>query len=195
MTPRPSPKPRPLSAIYIGPNPSPNSIPDLPEPPSPGGSSNGSGLPSPPATNSTGSGSTGDNTTNTGRLRQKPATNMLNGGYGKTSSNGALARIPGNGRIDEEDVHDHDNEDEDSTARLGRQTRRVTSENVLALQRVKSLTQRNRMVSAAPQFSRHRSILLTPFMLLLFLSTPRINPALFIVDACDCRKSCPASGT
>ena len=149
MTARPSPKPRPLSAIYIGPNPSPPVVPDLPEPPSPGSSSNGSGLPSPPATNSTGSGSTGDNSAHGGSLRQKSSqfssTNMHNGSLAKVSSE-ALAKPPASGRIDEEEINEVDNDDEDHTARLGRQSRAAVNENVLALQRVKSLTQRNRLV-------------------------------------------------
>jgi hypothetical protein len=140
---------RPLSAIYIGPNPPAHHIPDLPEPPSPGSSSNGSGLPSPPATNSTGSGSTtGGNSTNTGSLRQRPvslpSTNMTNG----TSIKTPTTSFTKNGRLDEEEDEHENDDDEDHTAQLGRQQfHRSSSENVLALQRVKSLTQRNRMVS------------------------------------------------
>ncbi|KDQ62763.1 hypothetical protein JAAARDRAFT_30681 [Jaapia argillacea MUCL 33604] len=149
MTSRPSfkSKRRPLSAIFLGSSPSSSSsipqIPDLPEPPSPGGSSNASGLPSPPATNSTGSGSTGDNSTNAGSVRLRsvsyPNPTMLNGNHDKTSG--------GNRASSEEDDDDNENE-EDHTARLSngqRSSAHRPSENSLALQRVKSLTQRNRM--------------------------------------------------
>jgi hypothetical protein len=48
---------------------------------------------------------------------------------------------------DDDDDNDNDN-DEDNTARIDRRhSLKSPSENVLALQRVQSLTQRNRMVS------------------------------------------------
>jgi hypothetical protein len=145
-------KSRPLSAIFLGSGPSPSSkLPDLPEPPpSPGGSSNSSGLPSPPATNSTGSGSTGDDTTNFGSIRQRPAsyshppstnnTNMINGKYDHDIKTRSTTNI-------NEDDEDEDDNDEDNTARLDRRrSLKNASENVDALQRVKSLAHRNRMV-------------------------------------------------
>lgn len=161
MTTRPSfasNKSRPLSAIFLGSGPSPSSkLPDLPQPPpSPGAASNSSGLPSPPATNSTGSGSTGDDTANYGSVRQRPASyshspnlnnssiNLLNGNY--ETNNRSTTNIKED-EEDEENDHDNDN-DEDSTARLDRRrSLKGSSENTEALLRVKSLTQRNRMVS------------------------------------------------
>lgn len=158
MTPRPTPlaaKSRPLSAIYIGPSSStctstPPSLPDLPEPLSPLSSS--SGLPSPPATNSTGSGSAGDNEgVNSGSLRQRtgsrPNSNpdMSNGNYGRRYSR---SRSRPAFTDDEDDGSDREN-DEDNTARLsgGRRASSATpNDNASALQRVKNLAQRNRMV-------------------------------------------------
>ncbi|KZT19971.1 hypothetical protein NEOLEDRAFT_1141271 [Neolentinus lepideus HHB14362 ss-1] len=146
MTPRPSFKhKRPLSAIFLGASPSSSfsaSIPDLPEPPSPGGSS-GSGLPSPPATNSTGSGSAGDN--GSIRLRSSASsssntdTNMINGNKEASTSR---ARNVDTGEDEEGGGFE---EEGDDTARLSRAHHRRPSENELALLRVKSLTQRNRM--------------------------------------------------
>ncbi|KAJ7214048.1 hypothetical protein GGX14DRAFT_444900 [Mycena pura] len=135
---------RPSSAVYIGTDASylssPPDLPDLPEPPSPGStSSTSTGLPSPPATNSTGSGSTGD----PGSIAIRGGLNMLNGPHRKTFH----AAFHSSGHDDDE-IDDHENdiddEGEDNTARLD-QRRRSTSENVLALERVKSLTQRNKM--------------------------------------------------
>jgi hypothetical protein len=138
---------RPDSAIYIGQS---SNIPDLPEPPSPGAVSNGSGLPSPPATNSTDSGST-----NAGSLRQRSAPmnnntrTMLNGNYGKTFH--AAFHRDNRSKTHNSNDEENDNDtrdDEDDTARLDiRKQTKSPSENVLALQRVKSLTQRNRMVN------------------------------------------------
>ncbi|KAL4250582.1 hypothetical protein ABKN59_002328 [Abortiporus biennis] len=147
-------KQRPLSAIFIGSIDSntTSSPPPLPEPPSPSASSNGSGLPSPPATNSTGSGSVGDNSQNGGSLRKKTAsrsqsiTDMFNGTNDKSRS----AEKAGNDHADDEDVL-YEN-DEEHTARLSLDRKRSSlvktppNDNLSALQRVKSLTQRNRMV-------------------------------------------------
>lgn len=167
MTPRPSfgSKSRPLSAIFLGSVSSPNNLPSLPEPPpSPGAESNdsgnGSGLPSPPATNSTGSESTGDDTANFGSVRQRPASysylneksysNMSHGDYDNEIAH-RNSRSTTNIAENKEDDNDNDNDnDEDNTARLvGRRSiqDQSTSENLQAIQRVKSLTQRNRMVS------------------------------------------------
>ncbi|RDB14584.1 hypothetical protein Hypma_016443 [Hypsizygus marmoreus] len=213
MPPRPTPISRPkhtanrLSAVYIGSNPATQSqlassspsyftsppnvdnshIPDLPEPPSPGASSNGSGLPSPPATNSTGSGSTDD--PQTLLTRERPLSfnsssgsstggsfslgpSMLKGSNGRTlhRSNSSISSVSTSSRptewqsrIEEEhhgernDVRadDHyeysqntiDDEEGDDTARLNLRHPRPSdsNENTLALQRVKSLTLRNRM--------------------------------------------------
>jgi hypothetical protein len=68
---------------------------------------------------------------------------MLNGNY----DNEINARSNTNIReVDEEDDNDND---EDNTARLDRRrSLKGASENIEALQRVKSLTQRNRLVSA-----------------------------------------------
>lgn len=158
---------RPNSAIYLGSDPlqfssTPPGIPDLPEPPSPGAStsSNGSGLPSPPATNSTGSGSTGDPASIA--FRKRPFSmdakdhDMLNEANVKTFHTAFVRR---NASVDDDD-DDYDNEnndnDEDNTARLKRNS---ASENVLALQRVKSLTQRNRMVSKSGKSCFYHSFL------------------------------------
>ncbi|KAJ6585544.1 hypothetical protein B0H19DRAFT_1059757 [Mycena capillaripes] len=147
------------SQIYIGTGSpyssylsSPPDIPDLPEPPSPGSSSSTStsGLPSPPATNSTGSGSTGD----PGSIAVRGGLNMLNGSNIKTFH---AAFHAADHHHDEQDDYDNDNDDdgEDNTARLDHQRRHSTSENVLALQRVKSLTQRNKMaLDKLSSFSR-----------------------------------------
>jgi hypothetical protein len=103
-------------------------------------------LPSPPATNSTGSGSTGDPASiavRGGRL------NMLNGTNIKTFHAAFSSASAAAAADDEQDDYDNDNDDgdgEDNTARLDQQRRHSASENVLALQRVKSLTQRNKMV-------------------------------------------------
>lgn len=197
-----------LSAVYIGsnpgaanhtqqpssspsyftspPNPDTSHIPDLPEPPSPGASSNGSGLPSPPATNSTGSGSTGD--PQTVAIRERPLsftsssgsstggslannTNTSTGGMLKGPTGGTLHRSSSSissastsshrqGRFDDgpyrrdidnnisyEHSHNGSIEDEegDNTARLDLRALSA-NENVRALERAKSLTQRNRMV-------------------------------------------------
>ncbi|KAF8215150.1 hypothetical protein K438DRAFT_1955138 [Mycena galopus ATCC 62051] len=163
MTTRRPPLPhrrRPPSQVYIGPQDSspyssylssPPDIPDLPEPPSPGSSTgtSTSGLPSPPATNSTGSGSTGDPASIA--VRGGGGLNMLNGSNIKTfhaAFASASAGANANTGADADDDYDNDNDDdgEDNTARLDQQRRHSASENVLALQRVKSLTQRNKMV-------------------------------------------------
>ena len=150
-------KQRPLSAIFIGSldsNSAP-SIPDLPVlPSSPSTSSNCSGLPSPPATNSTNSTGSGEGSANGGSLRRKTArsdadSDMRNGSF--TKSQASSKSRASNFSDDEDDHHDHEN-DEDTTARFTPDRRRSsqtseTQENVSALLRVKSLTQRNRMVS------------------------------------------------
>lgn len=165
MTPRPSitRKQRPLSAIFIGSlgsssSSTPPDLPKLPEPPSPEQSSPPSrtGLPSPPATNSTGSGSgsNGDDSTNTGSLRErKPqrlysTSEMYNGARNKShpdihsASNSVLSD-------EDDDPNDHEH-DEDSTARFDlhrrRSTSSVPSDHASTLERVKSLTERNRAV-------------------------------------------------
>ncbi|KAG8214349.1 hypothetical protein J3R82DRAFT_9318 [Butyriboletus roseoflavus] len=147
---------RPLSAIFLGSlppkNPKETDIPDLPEPPESPGVVSPSGLPSPPATNSTGSGSTGDNgSANSGSIRQRPVS------YSSSPSammptetyDGpmALFKTSRPNSDDEDDENDHAGE-EDNTARLDRRLAvKSPSENIAALQRVKSLAQRNRMVS------------------------------------------------
>ncbi|KAJ7133469.1 hypothetical protein C8R44DRAFT_23955 [Mycena epipterygia] len=150
-------RPRPSSQVYIGSDSTyssylsnPPDLPDLPEPPSPGSSSSTStsGLPSPPATNSTGSGSTGD----PGSIAVRGGLNMLNGSNIKTFH----AAFQADPHDDELDDYDNDNDDdgEDNTARLN-QRRHSANENVLALQRVKSLTQRNKMaLDKLSSFSR-----------------------------------------
>ncbi|KAJ7643623.1 hypothetical protein FB45DRAFT_895601 [Roridomyces roridus] len=148
---------RPSSQVYIGHDPhylsSPPDLPDLPEPPSPGSSSStsASGLPSPPATNSTGSGSTGD----PGSIAVRGGQNMLNGTNIKTFHAAFHSSV--SDHHDEDDLdNDIDDEGEDNTARLNR--RHSASENVLALQRVKSLTERNKMaLDKLSTFSRLRS--------------------------------------
>ncbi|KAF7364723.1 hypothetical protein MVEN_00342100 [Mycena venus] len=152
---------RPSSQIYVGPDPtyssylsSPPDIPDLPEPPSPGSSSSTStsGLPSPPATNSTGSGSTGD----PGSIAVRGGLNMLNGSNIKTFHAAFSSAAAGAADEHDDDYDNNDDDDgEDNTARLDQQRRHSASENVLALQRVKSLTQRNKMaLDKLSSFSR-----------------------------------------
>ena len=151
MTPRPAlaPKSRPLSAIFIGSAGStPPTLPDLPEPPSP---SSSSGLPSPPATNSTGSGSVGEGSTTAGSLRHRTtsfkATSEMSGGSGDRSYTYSKKR---SSVVEDEDDPDENENDEDHTARLSDDRRRefpkAASDNLAAVQRVKNLTQRNRMV-------------------------------------------------
>jgi hypothetical protein len=166
-----------LSAVYIGPNPQPTSapvqpdIPDLPEPPSPVGST-GSGLPSPPATNSTGSGngSTGDpnsiavrgggrpmslngSSSSGGSITRGEAYHRRHGSVGSIASSTSTARHGdpelrhdadyGNSHNDETELLGNQDDDGDDTARLDRRQ----NDSVLALQRVRNLTERNRMVS------------------------------------------------
>lgn len=173
---------RPSSAIYIG-NTALNSststsattsthrrvpsisaippgLPDLPEPPSPV-LSNSSGLPSPPATNSTGSGSAGDpiSATNTGPRRYTTSSSRKNP-TGRISHHSISS-------VGDKDVEgDGDPLDEDHTARirsaaLGRHVKTAaaaSSENVAALQRVKSLAERNKLVRKLNSFdSQHLS--------------------------------------
>ncbi|TFK85329.1 hypothetical protein K466DRAFT_494954 [Polyporus arcularius HHB13444] len=151
MTSRPlqASKSRPLSAIFIGSAGStPPALPDLPEPPSPGTSS---GLPSPPATNSTGSGSVGEGSTNAGSIRHRTPSSKSNSsmsGGGSDRSSG-YSKKRSSITEDDEDADENEN-DEDHTARLSADRRRSfpkdAPDNQAALQRVKSLTQRNRMV-------------------------------------------------
>ncbi|KAI0670911.1 hypothetical protein C8Q78DRAFT_974695 [Trametes maxima] len=153
MTPRPvqASKSRPLSAIFIGSAGStPPALPDLPEPPSPSTSSNASGLPSPPATNSTGSGSVGEGSITAGSLRHRTSSSKssseMSGGGGERSYGYNKKR---SSVLEDEDDPDDNENDEDHTARLSDDRRRSfpkTTDNQTALQRVKNLTQRNRMV-------------------------------------------------
>lgn len=166
---------RPSSAIYIGSLTSistPPELPRLPEPPSPGGSSNASdtGLPSPPATNSTGS--VGDDT-GTGSLRKRTSTATHRSSYSAPSIDMYGERVDpqrsktykkhnhnsNTNMTDDEDdppYHNDYDHDQDTTARfnsLGRsRSHTLTSappkqeEHNSALERVRSLTERNRMV-------------------------------------------------
>ncbi|KAI0301221.1 hypothetical protein B0F90DRAFT_1817223 [Multifurca ochricompacta] len=140
-------KRRPLSAIFLGPGPVPSTseLPDLPEPPSPGASSTHSGLPSPPATNSTGSGSTGDIRENLDRHSLPPSSAFIMRNEKLRNSQSSRASSSAGGG---ESKKDDDDEEEDNTARLNLGRRRGTSQSsdhVMTLQRVMSLTQRNRM--------------------------------------------------
>ena len=146
------PKRRPLSAIFLGDGPpAPSStqssdLPDLPEPPSPGSSSSHSGLPSPPATNSTGSGSIGDSRENVDLRSGRPSTSTLTSRNEKPSTSRDRPPSPsGAGEYKKDEGED----EEDNTARfnLGRRTGpSQSSDHAVTLQRVMSLTQRNRMV-------------------------------------------------
>jgi hypothetical protein len=159
MTSRPSfsSKRRPLSAIFLGDGPpapstsSSSDLPDLPEPPSPGAASTHSGLPSPPATNSTGSGSTGDRRENVDipSMPHSSALTMRSERPSSSRSSGASSPA-GSGEHKKEEA----DEEEDNTARLNFGRRRgasQSSDHVVTLQRVMSLTQRNRMVSVDPR--------------------------------------------
>ncbi|KAG0704451.1 hypothetical protein DFH29DRAFT_873681 [Suillus ampliporus] len=163
MTPRPLissySSRRPLSAIFLGSLPPKEQIiADLPEPPeSPSIASTSSGLPSPPATNSTGSGSTGDNKSATaGSLRQRPASyaNAIMSDRNYDTPN-TLAKSSRNIDDDDDDENDYSNE-EDDTARLDcSHATKSPNENLVALQRVKSLAERNRMaLNKLSSFSR-----------------------------------------
>ena len=154
---------RPISAIYIGKDtnsralqPTPSSLsptqeatspplPDLPKLPSPRSRirSVQSGLPSPPATNSTGSGSTtGDPPIINFQERSilSHHSNSMNSGTASTpmkhSLNGSEAEYDD---YDKENGNDYDNDSDDDTATLNAK--------VIALQRAKSLAERNRMAS------------------------------------------------
>lgn len=158
-------KSRPLSAIFLGSISTPSHLPALPEPPpSPGADSDGSesGLPSPPATNSTGSGSNGDDTTNFGSVRQRPASyshphpdtsestpSMPSAIYNPEIRSRSTTNINEEQHMSDDDEHDNDFDDgEDNTAKMDkRRSLKGSNENTMALQRVKSLAQRNRMVS------------------------------------------------
>ncbi|KAI1793313.1 hypothetical protein LXA43DRAFT_237425 [Ganoderma leucocontextum] len=180
MTPRlaQTKKSRPLSAIFIGSAGStPPALPDLPEPPSPSTSST-SGLPSPPATNSTGSGSVGEGSTHAGSLRHRtpkltPSTSSMSGG-GLGDKSYEYRKKRSSAITDEDDADENENE-EDNTARLDLRRRSFTkgADNASALLRVKTLTERNRMVldkltsisrlnSPAPSSTRSRSPLSPP---------------------------------
>src|SRR6266403_1059372 len=143
-------KRRPLSAIFLGDGPaapsnfSSSELPDLPEPPSPGAASTHSGLPSPPATNSTGSGSTGDSREAVD-LHSAPPPSSLHNERPPTSRSSRASSPAGSGEYKREEGDD----EEDATARFNLGRRRGASqsnEHVVTLQRVMSLTQRNRMV-------------------------------------------------
>jgi hypothetical protein len=73
---------------------------------------------------------------------------MLNGNYGKTFRAAFHPDQKTHARDDNDDENENDTrDDEDDTARLDIQKHsKNPSENISALQRVKSLTQRNRMV-------------------------------------------------
>jgi hypothetical protein len=152
MTPRPTflSKRRPLSAIFLGAEPAPSTsdLPDLPEPPSPGASSTHSGLPSPPATNSTGSGDSRESFDRPALPPPSSAFTMRNEKLPNTRFIRASSPI-GSG----ESKQDDGGEEEDNTARLNLGRRRGASQSTdhaVTLQRVMSLTQRNRMVSLSP---------------------------------------------
>ena len=146
-----APKRRPLSAIFLGDGPTTLStstsseLPDLPEPPSPGASSH-SGLPSPPATNSTGSGSTGDSRENVDLPSIRPTSALTSRNEKPSTSRSNRPASPsGVGEYKKDEGED----EEDNTARfnLGRQPGPSQStDHAVTLQRVMSLTQRNRMV-------------------------------------------------
>lgn len=153
---------RPLSAIFLGPPVQPP--PELPDPPSAASSPASSGLPSPPASNYTGSGpgSNGGDLSNENirvpaslSLTMKKASDD-GGGFSGISGNdlrsrslsrsGSRASLRSRSPSDEDDALD----DDDHTARLsggpGPSTRSNPDSNESALERVKSLTQRNRLV-------------------------------------------------
>lgn len=74
---------------------------------------------------------------------------MLNGNY----DNETNSRLTTNIKEDYEDDENENDNEEDNTARLDRRrSLKTPSENILALQRVKSLTQRNRLVSVLRSF-------------------------------------------
>jgi len=143
-----SSKRRPLSAIFLGagPTPSPSDLPDLPEPPSPSTSSSHSGLPSPPATNSTGSDSAGDSRETRRSHPLASDTLIMRNDKPLTSRSSRPSSPPGGS----ESRKAEDDEEEDNTARLSVNRPRGLSQSndhAMTLQRVMSLTQRNRMVS------------------------------------------------
>lgn len=146
-----------LSSLNF-PNGPTEDIPDLPEPPSPGASSSGSGLPSPPATNSTGSGSTGgdriisvnDNSGGGRPLSMHSNSNSnssggtsslgLGGARGLHRLNSSISSISRSRDSDlDESLLDEEEPDGEDTARLDKLSL-SSNENILALQRVKSLT-------------------------------------------------------
>ncbi|KAJ8080075.1 hypothetical protein PM082_016902 [Marasmius tenuissimus] len=165
---------RPNSAVYIGSDPlqlqqiasTPPSLPDLPEPPSPVSSSgSGSGLPSPPATNSTGSGSTGDPASIAFRGGTKGNMPLLDEPYVKAfhsafeqqqqQQQDHSQRQQRYDAVDDDDddIDNHNNSNEpyahdDDTAKFNSRPQgsgNTTNDNARALERVKSLQERNRM--------------------------------------------------
>ena len=154
-------------------------LPEPPSPTSSVGSVK-TGLPSPPATNSTGSGSTGDPATirerpvslhsdssasTTSSNQNTIAARSNNGRNSRSSSRlGNVSQedlgVEGNFDDDYDRENDNDNDsnpDGDDTARLDikmmnnrNEKPRSSSDNVLALQRVKTLAQRNRLVCTSP---------------------------------------------
>lgn len=85
---------------------------------------------------------------------------MLNGNY----DNEINSRLTTNIKEDYEDDEIENDNEEDNTAKLDRRrSLKTSSENVLALQRVKSLTQRNRLVSGS------LNIFIVIFMLIFFI--------------------------
>lgn len=155
-------------------------LPEPPVSPGGSSNASASGLPSPPATNSTGSGSVGDDgTAHAGSQRERSSTQRPHvasaimydespkdlirsnsvASKNKPFSHRKAHSVASSGLADEEDdLHDNEN-DEDATARFDslsrRRSGRVMSppraeDHSSALQRVKSLTERNRMVRAPP---------------------------------------------
>ncbi|KZV80257.1 hypothetical protein EXIGLDRAFT_429684 [Exidia glandulosa HHB12029] len=151
MTSRPalSSRRRPSSAIFLG-----NPPPDLPSPPSPASNSSGEDLPSsskrgahlpsPPHTNSTGSKSS----TGSGSVRVTTA-NLMDSAQRRRS-------FASDGDGDEDD--EQNERDEDDTARLSDDRRKQTDGNQRSVQRVKSLTERNRFSTRLLQFLLARDL-------------------------------------
>ena len=149
---------RPLSAIFLG---NPSQLPDLPEPPhtsAPTGSSPASsGLPSPPASTSTGSGGTGrDRDASTDDIplpmHKHDGVDTRAAGPSRSVSRASIRSTSEFGEMN--------GGDEDDTAKVSSPLDdRLSNES--ALQRVKSLTQRNRLVCPALS-SRPCGLILTP---------------------------------
>jgi hypothetical protein len=141
---------RPSSAIFLGGN-TPPALPDPPRTPSPEDDDDKqSGLPSPPATNR--SGSTGDNTTNAGSVRRRSIIREEDEEQNMAQEEDLSATYRPHSRGPSVEPYEEEEfgNDEEHTARFTVDRRRsMPTENSFALQRIKDLNERSKMVSSS----------------------------------------------